>query len=337
MRIWRGTGLSPSTELAGLRAAFPRPVVSIGVFDGVHRGHQKILAAARRRADATARALIAVTFDPIPERILRPQAAPPLLATTARRLALLEQARVDAVYLVEFTTEFAALTPDQFVKTVLADGLDASAVVVGANFRFGHRASGDVTTLTHHAGRFGYAVEAVDLLTLAVPAEPTDDADTAAQDDPRPAELVTVSSSWIRQQIAAGWVARAAVALGRLHRLEGEVQHGDHRGRSLGYPTANLAVAGDLALPADGVYAGWLDGMPAAISVGTNPTFGGTVRRVEAHVLDRNDLDYYGKSVTVDFARRIRGMVRFAQVDELRRQMDDDVARCRDILRTVTA
>ncbi|MCL6537597.1 MAG: bifunctional riboflavin kinase/FAD synthetase [Acidothermus sp.] len=324
MRVWRGNGLDPARDLGG--DAPSHPVVTIGVFDGVHRGHQKIIEQARWRARSEGRPLLAVTFDPIPERVLRPEQAPPLLATPHRRLELLAECGIDAAYVVEFNRDFSALAPEEFVKTVLLDGLNASAVVVGRNFRFGHRAAGDVGFLARVAEAAGISVDVVDLLLLDIP--PDDD---PTPDSARP-RRITVSSSWIRDRIAVGAVAEAAVALGRPHRLEGVVIHGDHRGRELGFPTANIDVVPELAIPADGVYAGRLSGMPAAISVGANVTFGGAVRRVEAYVLDRADLDLYGSRVELDFVRRIRGMVDFGDAQTLRRHITDDVERCREIL-----
>ncbi len=210
----------------------------------------------------------------------------------------------------------ARLTPEEFVSSVLVDSLHAAAVVVGSNFRFGHRAVGTLATLEELGGSLGFAVDGVGL----------------AGDDG-----VTWSSTYVRQCVAEGDVEAAAEALGRPHRLEGTVVHGDHRGRELGYPTANLAVAGHGAVPADGVYAGHLvraDGtrLPAAVSVGTNPTFDGSERRVEAYVLDRDDLDLYGEHVSLDLAHRLRDTLRFESIDDLLVQMAADVEHTRSLL-----
>lgn len=291
----------------------PATVVAIGVFDGVHRGHQLIIqravaAARERRATATV-----VTFHPHPARIVRPDAAPLLLTTIERRVELLRATGADAVVVLPFTRELSILTPEEFAREVLTDWLQAEHIVVGANWRFGHRAAGDVDLLR----RLGFSVDGVDLLA----------ADGAE----------VVSSSYVRSLIAAGDVAAADRALGRPHLVEGPVIRGDARGRGLGYPTANLAVDPGIAVPADGVYAGWLlrasgERLVAAISVGTNPTFDGIDgRRVEAFVLDA-ELDLYDEHVVVEFAERLRGMERFESVAGLVEQMSRDVAATRALL-----
>jgi len=293
-------------------------VVTIGVFDGVHRGHRHIVG--RALAEARTRGLPAavVTFDPHPGRVLRPAAAPALLSTLEHRLDLLAALGVDAALVLAFTTQLAGLTPDQFAHTVLAEGMRAAHVVVGANFRFGHRAAGDVAALRELGQRLGFTVEAVSLVRGG--GEPE-------------------SSTQVRAAVAVGDVEQAARSLGRLHRVEGPVVRGDARGRTIGYPTANVEVSAQAAVPADGVYAGWLvrggppaERLPAAISIGTNPTFDGRVRRVEAYVLDRDDLTLYGEQVALDFVVRLRGQERFDSVEELITQMDGDVERARTAL-----
>jgi riboflavin kinase/FMN adenylyltransferase len=199
---------------------------------------------------------------------------------------------------------------------MLVANLHAAAVVVGSNFRFGHRAAGDVDLLAQLGQQYGFAVESISLAGAA---------DT------------TWSSTYIRSCIEAGDVASAAEALSRPHRVEGVVVRGDRRGRELGYPTANLEPLPGSAIPGDGVYAGWMhiggDRVPAAISVGTNPTFEGRARRVEAYALDREDLDLYGAHAGFGFVDRLRDTVKFDSVDGLVAQMADDVKRCREILR----
>jgi riboflavin kinase / FMN adenylyltransferase len=260
VQVWRdGTG--------GVPADAGRTVVTIGVFDGVHRGHQRIVYRALARAAELRLPGVAVTFEPLPESVVRPVDKPALLTTLPRRLELLGELGLDAVYVIDFTTEFSERSPEEFVQSVLVERLRAVDIVVGANFRFGRRAAGDVATLADIGSSAGFMVDPIQL------AGPISDPYSEASSK-------VYSSSWIRERIAAGDVEAAADALGRPYRLEGTVIHGDHRGRELGYPTANLDVAADLAIPADGVYAGWLDAMPAAISIGTNPTFGGTARRV---------------------------------------------------------
>jgi|CZKW01.1.fsa_nt_gi riboflavin kinase/FMN adenylyltransferase len=295
-------------------------VVTIGVFDGVHRGHQRIVARAGQIAVERALPVVVVTFDPHPDEVVRPGSHPPFLGTARRRAELLAGLGVDAVCVLPFTYEFSQLGPDEFVRAVLVDRLHAAAVVVGENFRFGHRASGDVVLLAELGEKYEFTAEGVPLL---------------AQED------ATVSSSGIRELLLAGDVAGAARYLGRLHRVEGVVVRGQHRGRPLGFPTANLQTPPHTAIPADGVYAGWLvrlaaDGAdaerwPAAISVGSNPTFDGQDRTVEAYALDRDDLDLYGAHVAADFAARLRGMIRYDSVTELVEQMRRDVDAAREV------
>ena len=301
-------------ELAADARQLGRCVVTIGVFDGVHRGHQRILWRALARAAELRLPAVAVTFDPMPESVVRPDAHPAMLPTVERRLELLAELGLDGVWVIEFTPEFSRQEPAEFVNSVLVDRLHAVDVVIGANFRFGRRAAGDVGTLRDLGSASGFMVDAVELAHPDDPAAPA------------------YSSTWIRERIAEGDVEAAAAALGRPHRVEGVVVHGDHRGRELGYPTANLEVPPLLAVPADGVYAGWLDDLPAAISVGTNPTFHGTARRVEAYAIDRTDLDLYGRRMTIDFTARLRGMIAFDGIEPLLVQMADDVERCRELL-----
>ena len=305
-RVWSGSQV-PQRDLG-------RTVVTIGVFDGFHRGHQAIVTEAVRLARAGQMSCVAITFDPHPAAVLRPAGAVAMLASVARRTDLLAQAGVDAVWVLPFTTELSQLTPEQFVHDILVARLHPAAVVVGENFRFGHRASGDVTALAELGAGHDFAAVAVPL--AGDPGQPV------------------WSSTRVRAAVEAGDVAGAAAILGRPHRVEGTVVHGDHRGRDLGYPTANLRADPGAALPGDGVYSGWLvrgDGqrLPAAISVGTNPTFDGTARRAEAYVLDRTDLDLYGERVALDFADRLRPMLRFDSVPDLLAQMAQDVAAAR--------
>ncbi|HEY2691689.1 MAG TPA: bifunctional riboflavin kinase/FAD synthetase [Streptosporangiaceae bacterium] len=299
-----------------------RSVVTIGVFDGVHRGHQCVVRRAAEAAVQLALPVVVITFDPHPDEVVRPGSHPPFLCTARRRAELLAGLGVDAVCLLPFTREFSRLSPDEFVRTVLVDRLHAARVVVGEDFRFGHRATGDVALLAQLGEKYDFAAEGVPLLA--------DDG-------------VRISSSEIRERLAAGDVAGATRDLGRPHRVEGVVVRGQQRGRSLGFPTANLETLPHTAIPADGIYAGWLSSLdtsgteqerwPAAISVGTNPTFDGQERTVEAYALDRDDLDLYGTHVAVDFAARLRGMVKFDSVADLVDQMHRDV----DAARAVTS
>lgn len=289
-------------------------VVAIGNFDGVHLGHREVLAAAR--ATRPGAPLVAVTFWPHPMVVLRPDAAPELLCDLAERIDLLRHAGADEVRVVEFTRRVADWSPQEFVEHVLAP-LHPATVVVGENFRFGRRALGTVDTLRElGAGTFEVVVL------------------------PLVSDVVALSSSRVRHALAVGDVEAAAGVLGRPFRYTGIVVMGDQRGRTLGYPTANLTVPEGHACPADGVYAGWLtclekadaEPMPAAISVGTNPTFDGVERRVETYVLDRTDLELYGCRIGVDFITRLRGQVKFDSLDDLIVQMDADVAAAREVL-----
>src|SRR5690349_6460478 len=266
MRVWRSLDQVP--------ADLGRTVVVIGNFDGVHLGHQHVIARAREIADAAGVPLVAVTFDPHPMAVLRPDHAPLNLTGIEVRSELLGRAGADDVLVLPFSTEMAAWSPQEFVTRVLVDGLGARAVVVGANFRFGARAAGDVAMLTIAGQEADFTVEGIAL-------------DGGPQ---------VWSSTYVRTCLATGDVSGAAEALGRPFSVRGTVVEGDKRGRELGFPTANVPADARTATPADGVYAGWLrrcdtgETFPAAISVGTNPTFDGErVRRVEAYVLDRTD------------------------------------------------
>ncbi|HEV2348012.1 MAG TPA: bifunctional riboflavin kinase/FAD synthetase, partial [Actinocrinis sp.] len=234
-------------------------VVTVGFFDGVHLGHQAVVRRAVALAGARGASAVVLTFDPHPSEVLRPGTHPPLLSTPAHRVDLMEKLGVDAVLVLPFTTELSLLTPEEFVRQVLVERLHAVAVVVGENFRFGHRAAGTLDTLTELGEKYGFTAEG---LPLAAPE------DSGGQ---------RFSSTDVRKMVLAGEVETAALRLGRPHRVEGVVVRGAQRGRELGFPTANVDTPPHTAIPADGVYAGWLvvdgDPLPAAISIGTNPTF----------------------------------------------------------------
>ena len=308
------------SDLRDVPPDFGPSVVTIGNFDGVHRGHRAVLKQVVDQARDSGLLSVAVTFDPHPLAVLYPDRAPEPLSTTEHKLELLGEAGLDAVLVMPFTHELAQWSPRRFVQETLVDALRAKAVVVGSDTRFGHRNSGDVDTLRELGADLGFTVQVV--------------ADLGRQGEER-----RWSSTWIRELIAAGEVAAAAEVLGRPHRVTGAVVHGDHRGREMGYPTANLAPDAIGAVPADGIYAGWLvrpdsgQRLPAAVSVGSNPTFAGRrARRVEAYVLDRVDLDLYGEVVAVEFVERLRPTLKFDGMDALIRQMADDVTRCREVL-----
>ncbi len=312
MQIWR----TPDDVPAEVTAT----VVTVGNFDGVHLGHRAVIDRARATADERGLPLVAVTFDPHPMAVLRPEHAPSMLTGLETRARLLAEAGVDDVLVVPFDRDTAAWSPREFIDRVLVTALHAAAVVVGANFRFGHRAAGDLALLREVGAAEGFEAVGVEL-------------DGGPQ---------VWSSTYVRTCLASGDVAGAAEALGGPFAVRGVVVEGDRRGRELGYPTANVPIDPAAAAPADGVYAGWLRTIgtageavvhPAAISVGTNPTFDGhRERRVESYVLDRDDLELYGVEVEVAFVDRLRGMVRFDSVEELLEAMADDVARAREIL-----
>ena len=308
----------PSETPAALRPC----VLTLGNFDGVHRGHRAVLNALVEAGHRLGLPAVAITFEPHPIAVLRPEQAPELIAPGAIRDDLIADSGVDGLLVLDFTTEFAQQTPEDFVRAVFVRGLDARCVVVGMDTRFGYRNSGDVSTLADLGEQFGFEVVALDDV----------------------GEGERFSSTVVRDHLRAGEVGEAARILGRPHRVVGTVVHGNHRGKALGYPTANLSADSLGLVPLEGVYAGWLtrldlaEGerdrtMPAAISVGTNPTFETQDRRtVEAYVLDRDDLDLYDERVMVEFTAHIRPTLKFESVDELLEAMGQDVARCRELL-----
>jgi riboflavin kinase/FMN adenylyltransferase len=314
---WRGLEATPGD--------LGRTVVTIGMYDGVHKGHQKLIGAAVERARSLDRPCLLLTFDPHPAEVIRPGSHPAILTAMDRKAEIVAALGVDAMCVLPFTQDFMRLSSETFTHTVLVEHLHTAHVVVGENFTYGHRAAGNVGTLAVEGRRFGFAVDAV---TLA-----EDDSDDGA---------VTISSTYVRACVAAGDMVSAARALGRPHRVDGVVVRGDRRGKAMGYPTANVESPPFTAIPADGVYAGRLvtrdarsgaslDAFPAAISVGTNPTFQGSRRTVEAFVLDYDD-DLYGVHVGVEFVQRLRPMIRFDDLDGLLEAMAKDVAETRQIL-----
>ena len=310
MERWRGLTAAP--------AGWGRSVVTIGVFDGVHRGHQSIIGHAVKRAAQLGVASVVVTFDPHPAEVVRPGSHPAILTEADRKAELIEALGVDVLCVIPFTVEVSRLSAETFVHDVLVANLHASAVVVGQNFRFGHKAAGDVALLERLGRTFGFTVEEAPLVGT--------DAEAGT----------IVSSTYIRACVDAGDVTAAATALGRPHRVEGVVVRGDARGRELGFPTANLLTAPHVAIPADGVYAAWLvrRGHPrarAAVSIGTNPTFAGRQRRVEAYVLDFEG-DLYGERLALDFVARLREQRRYDGVAPLVAQMHRDVEETRAVL-----
>lgn len=297
----------------------PASVVTVGVFDGVHLGHRALLDTTVALAHTEGLRATAVTFDPHPMTVVRALEIP-LLTTLARRRNLLLAEGIEHVHTCHFDLEMSQLEPQQYINEVLVGACGAEMVVVGEGFRFGRKASGNADSL-RDAGLIVHEVPAVQH------------------------GVERVSSTRIRGALVEGDVAEAGALLGRPHRLEGVIVHGHQRGREIGYPTANLGSAHGLLIPADGVYAGWLvrgeiahgfDGeqaLPAAISIGSNPTFHDVSERtVEAYVLDRDDLDLYGEYVAIDFHARIRGMLKFDGVQQLLDAMAHDVAETRTML-----
>jgi riboflavin kinase/FMN adenylyltransferase len=303
---WRGLDPVPG--------GWGRCVLTVGVFDGVHRGHQRLISEAVRQAHERHLPCVLLTFDPHPSEVVRPGSHPAQLTTLRRRAELAERLGVDVFCVLPFTPELSRTPADEFVHEILVERLHVAVVVVGENFTFGYKAAGDVDLLRLLGNRFGFVAEGHKLVTT---------------------DSLTFSSTYIRACIDAGDVSAAAEALGRPHRLEGIVVRGDQRGRQLGYPTANLSTPRYAAVPADGVYACWFvdrgKQLPAAVSVGSNPTFSGRERRVEAYVLDV-EADYYGENVGLDFVVRLREMEKFSSSEALRLQIDDDVHRTREAL-----
>ena len=326
MQRWRGQDDIPSD--------WGRCVLTIGVFDGVHRGHAELIARAVKAGRSRGVPSVLMTFDPHPMEVVFPGSHPAQLTTLTRRAELAEEMGIDVFLVMPFTADFMKLTPDRYIHELLVERLHVVEVVVGENFTFGKKAAGTVDTLRKAGERFGFAVETVSLVA-----------------DQHQSETVTFSSTYLRSCVDAGDVVAAAEALGRPHRVEGVVVRGDGRGRGLGYPTANVAPPMHSAIPADGVYAAWFTVLgrstsaespvtgavvpgrrySAAVSVGTNPTFSGRTRTVEAFVLD-TEADLYGQHVAVDFVARIRGQKKFGSVDDLIVAMGRDTDKARAIL-----
>ncbi|MFB7648000.1 bifunctional riboflavin kinase/FAD synthetase [Streptomyces sp. NPDC056084] len=316
MQRWRG--------LEDIPQDWGRSVVTIGSYDGVHRGHQLIVGRAVERARELGVPSVVVTFDPHPSEVVRPGSHPPLLAPHHRRAELMAQLGVDAILILPFTSEFSKLSAADFVVKVLVDKLHAKLVVEGPNFRFGHKAAGNVEVLSELGRGYDYEVEVIDLRVRG----------EAGGGEP-------FSSTLTRRLVAEGDIEGAAEILGRPHRVEGVVVRGAQRGRELGYPTANVETLPHTAIPADGVYAGWLtadnERMPAAISVGTNPQFDGTERTVEAYAIDRVGLDLYGLHVAVDFLAYVRGMAKFDSIEDLLEAIGNDVKRSSELIEAYEA
>jgi riboflavin kinase/FMN adenylyltransferase len=287
-------------------------VVVIGVFDGVHKGHQLLLN--RAKEIAAGRTIIALTFDPHPTTVFAPDHAPTLLTTLSDRVELLKIHNADQVAVMKFNEKFAALSPSEFVKDVLVKQLNVGTVIVGRNFTYGHKAAGSVETLIATGQELGFTVDVQEVKS----------------------DTEVISSSRIRALVVAGKVEQARELLSRPHRLDGVVIHGEKRGREIGYPTANLGQIEGQTIPADGVYAGWLtvgiNFWPAAISIGTNPTFEGERgRQVEAYALDQEGLELYDKNASIEFGWFLRPTLKFDGLDDLLVQMKRDCDQAREL------
>ncbi|CAN2207635.1 RibF FAD synthase [Candidatus Nanopelagicaceae bacterium] len=287
-------------------------VVVIGVFDGVHKGHQLLLNRAKEIADG--RSIVALTFDPHPTTVFAPNKAPTMLTTLADRVELLKIHNADQVAVMKFNEKFAAMSPEDFVETVLVNQLHASMVIVGKNFTYGHKAAGNVDTLIKSGLTHNFTVDVQELKE----------------------DTEVISSSRIRKLVIEGNVEKARELLSRPHRLDGVVVHGEKRGREIGYPTANLGNIDGQTIPADGVYAGWLtvgiNFWPAAISIGTNPTFeGARGRQVEAYALDQEGLELYDKNASIEFGWYLRPTLKFDGLEPLLEQMKKDCDKAREL------
>ena len=287
-----------------------KKVLAIGIFDGVHAGHQQIIATAKHIGEVTV-----ITFDPHPTSVIAPERTPTQLISLKDRITLLKKAGATSVEVIKFDKDFSVLTPDQFIENILIGRFAAEHIVVGENFNFGFKAQGTPKYLSEVGPKYGFGVSIVKL-----------------QEDKGSA----ISSSRIRNLIIDGQVEVANELLTRNFYLKGIVVHGEKRGREIGYPTANIGLTNLATIPADGVYAGWLsvgsERWPAAISIGTNPTFPGVRgRQVEAYALDKTDLESYDLEATIEFGFRLRDTLKFDGLEPLLEQMKKDCDQAREL------
>ena len=287
-----------------------KKVLAIGIFDGVHAGHQQIIATAKHIGE-----VIVITFDPHPTSVIAPERTPTQLISLKDRITLLKKVGATSVEVIKFDKDFSVLTPDQFIENILIGRFAAEHVVVGENFNFGFKAQGTPKYLSEVGPKYGFGVSIVKL-----------------QED----KGSTISSSRIRNLIIDGQVEVANELLTRNFYLKGIVVHGEKRGREIGYPTANIGLTNLATIPADGVYAGWLsvgsERWPAAISIGTNPTFpGARGRQVEAYALDKTDLELYDLEATIEFGFRLRDTLKFDGLEPLLEQMKKDCDQAREL------
>jgi riboflavin kinase/FMN adenylyltransferase len=309
--------------------ACPRPpqgtAITIGAYDGVHLGHRAVIATVRRLAEERGLATAVVTFDRHPASVVRPESAPRLLTDLDQKLELLEETGIDYAVVVHFDEERSKESAEDFVREVLVDCLNAKLVVVGADFHFGHQRRGNVAMLAQMGRELGFEVMGLSLVgSDGVPAR----------------DELQVSSTAIRRALVAGDLATANAMLGRAYEVRGVIERGDQRGRTWGFPTANVAVPEEILLPADGIYAGWYERpagerLPAAISLGRRPTVyeAQPYRLLEAHLLDW-DGDIYGEDAKVQFVARLRDEEKFDSVDDLLAQMHRDCDEARQVLRS---
>ncbi|WP_424467172.1 bifunctional riboflavin kinase/FAD synthetase [Pseudoclavibacter helvolus] len=309
------------TDLAELPAEPAPSAVTVGKFDGVHRGHRWLLS--RLVEEAASRGLepAAVTFDRHPLSLITPSSEPEPITSLPQKIELLEETGLGSTLVLPFDDELAGMGPESFVRDLLVDALRMKLIVVGRDFRFGAKGAGDVALLRELSTTCGFEIVIAD--------------DEMAEDERSHAER-RASSTWVRELLSTGDVRAAAEVLGRNHVVRGEVVHGAKRGRELGFPTANLSPDLEGLIPADGVYAGWFRGgetsAPAAISIGNNPTFDGVPRKqVEAHLIGET-VDLYGLIAEVEFVERIRGMEKFDSIDALKERMALDVDEAADTL-----
>jgi riboflavin kinase/FMN adenylyltransferase len=321
-------------ELKALVAPGAAHVATIGNFDGVHLGHRRLLGRVREYADGRGIPAVAITFDPHPLRVISGVQLPDLLTSLPRKLELLREAGMDLALVLRFTPTTAAMSPEEFVRSVMVDGLRLEHLVIGYDYALGKGRAGTCTVLSVLGRTWGFSVEQAPPLIIGGE---------------------TVSSSLIRERIRSGAMDAVPPLLGRLHSVEGDVIHGQGRGRTLGFPTANVSL-GDMLLPPPGVYATWAEILPdgdvppnpasvapagtqgrplhmSVTSVGTNPTFGGTSLSLESHLLNWNE-DAYGTTLRLHFARRMRQEMRFSSVRALQNQIAADVRDARETLRS---
>jgi len=312
----RSDGIALYNGLAEVPPAIRPAVVSIGVFDGVHRGHQALMRTVIDKATELNATPVVVTFSRHPLAVIAPGSEPPLITTLGQRARVMGAVGIKALVVLEFDDAMRHMPPEEFVRAVLVDGLGCSHVVVGANFRFGHQQAGTIETLSDLGKKFGFGVT-----IFALQLDRGDE---------------VVSSSLIRKHIAEGDMEQVAEELDRPYVLEGTVEHGSARGHDLGFPTANLAVHDHMILPKLGVYAGWMrwkdERYPAVVNVGLNPTFGDRdTPIVEAYIIDFAQ-DLYDETIEIEFTHRLRDELRFKNVDYLVTQMHADVDRARGLL-----